>query len=198
MPQIGVPQKSIQEVLADGFPATTPAAAGRSSFILGQNLTEALSQRELGRPVSDKTPIAAPYRVSVGQPDLPVANVKTGTLTPSTAVDASGNRIIDSDLAFSNLTTGGAFDIAQTARTRAIRASKVENATVMAAPRTGGFGAGYGAMSGGTPAGAASDGLGNALSTQGNFAAAINRTGSRNHASINVIARPGASAPFLH
>lgn len=189
MPQIGTPTLNLEDILSGD---------GESSFILGQNLVEGEAQREKSRPTSDLTPIPAPYRVGVGQPDLPVANTKTGTLTPSVAVDANGNRIIDSDLNFSTLTTGGPFDVAQSARARAIRSGKVENATVLAAPKTTGFGAGYGAMSGGTPAGASSDGYGNTLSTQGSFAA-INRTGSRNHASINVIARPGdtVNAGFL-
>lgn len=197
MPQIGFPQKNIQDPFGDGYPATTPAAAGRSSFILGQNLTEALAQRELSRPTSDLVPLPNPWRVEVLQPDLPKANVKTGTLTPSTATDSNGNRIIDSNLTFSDLTTGGAFDLNESARGRAIDANgRLENATVLAQPLTNGFGAGYGAMSGGTPKGEESGGYGNTFSTQASFSA-INRTGSRNHANMHVIARPGASEPFL-
>lgn len=197
MSQLGVPQKNILEPLGDGYPATTPADAGKSSFILGQNLTEGLAQREESRPESDLTPLPHPYRVGTGQPDLPVANIKTGTVVPSVALDANGNRISDSNIVFSTLTTGGPYDTAKSARDRALVSGKVENATVLAQPKTSGYGAGYGAMSGGTPAGAASDGYGSTLSGQGAFAD-IDRVGSRNHASINVISRPGAALPFLY
>ena len=196
MPQIGFPQLNLQEPLGDGYPATSPAAAGQSSFILGQNLVEALAQRDLSRPTSDVTPLPHPFRLDFGQPDLPRANDQTGTLTPSTATDSNGNRIIDSDLNFSTLTTGAAFDIREDARGRAIKNSRIENATVLASPLTTGFGSGYGAMSGGTPKGEESDGYGNTLNTQGVFSA-INRVGSRNHANMHVIARPGAALPFL-
>jgi len=293
MPQIGYPQKNQQEPLGDGYPATTPAAAGKSSFILGQNLVEAESKEE-SKPTSDLTPIPNPYRVGVGQPDLPVANTKMGTLTPSTAKDANGNRIIDSDLTFSTTTRGGAFDMNQQARASAVKASKIENGTVLSRPLSTGYGGG--AFSGGTPGAKATaslvvqdltytavatgvggneisiaylpggtagsevvavtgkaitvtiqsgvstatqvraklllsapamllvsvvisgtpgtaqvsaaakymiggvtiplDGHGNAMNGTASFSA-INRVGSRNHASINVIARPGASDQFL-
>jgi hypothetical protein len=145
MSQLGVPTKNLEDVLA---------GAGQSSFILGQNLTDDLAQREKSRPTSDLTPIPAPYRVSVGQPDEPKANTKTGTLTPSTATDPNGNRIIDSDLTFTTLTKGGPYDATQAARARAIDGGLVLDATVPGAPRTTGTPGGYGAMSGGTPGGA--------------------------------------------
>ena len=177
MSQIGVPQKNILEQLGDGYPATTPAAAGRSAMTLGQTLVDGSNQREGGRAVSDKTPIPAPYRVGVGQPDLPVANTKH--------MEDSGP---GGQLVSANGTSGGSFDRPKAAATRAIKSSKIENATVPAAPLTTGYGAGYGAFSGGSPSAAASDGHGGVGATQVSNAN-INRVGSRNHASINVIAR---------
>jgi hypothetical protein len=198
MPQIGTPQKNLLEPIAGGYTSTSPAAAGKSALLLGQTLVDDSNQETGGRDSSDLLKVPKPYRAGVGQPDLPVANVQKKTIVPSNALDANGNRIVDSDAVFSGGVTGGPFDTAGAARTRAIKTSKAENATVLAAPRTSGFGAGYGAFSGGTPAGAASDGYGSAGNTQGSLSA-INRAGSRNHAMLNVIHRPGDNqAAFLY
>ena len=196
MPQIGIPQKSIQEILGSDFPATTPEDAGKSSFILGQNLTEAESKQS-SLPTSDLTPIPSAFRTEIGQPDKPQKNTKKSTQVPSTATDANGNRIKDSDRVFATGREKGAFDIRDEALDKATKGEdQIKNLTVPAAPLTTGFGSGYGAMSGGTPKGEESDGYGNFFNTQAVFAD-IDRVGSRNHASMNVISRPGASLPFL-
>lgn len=197
MSQIGVPQKNILEPMAGGYPATTPAAAGKSALLLGQTLVDEDNQQTGGRDSSDLLKVPKPYRVGVGQPDLPKANVQTKTITPNLAVDANGNRIVDSDAIFSTATSGGAFDGAQSARARSVKASKMETQVIEAQPLTIGYGAGYGAMSGGTPAQAGSGAYGGVGATQASIAA-INRVGSRNHASLNVIHRPGDNqAAFL-
>jgi hypothetical protein len=194
MPQIGSPQDNILEPIAGGYPATTPAAAGESAFILGQNLVEDENQETGGRDSSDTQPVPKPYRVSVGQPDLPAINTVTGTVVPTPAVDANGDQISESNVIFAPGTTGGPYDVSQQARARAtengINPALVENETVLAAPKTGGPGTGYGAMSGGTPAGVGSDGAGDSLNTQVSFPI-INTVGARNNASVNVISRPG-------
>jgi len=194
MPQIGTPQKNVLEPIAGGYPSTTPAAAGESALLLGQTLVDDANQQTGGQDQSDLLKVPKPYRVGVGQPDLPVKNIKTGTVVAAPALDANGNPISDSNVTFSNLTTGGPYDVTQSGRARAIEnsidANLVENETVLVAPKTGGPGTGYGAMSGGTPAGVGSDGAGNSLSIQ-HALPAINRVGSRNNASINVISRPG-------
>jgi hypothetical protein len=199
MSQIGSPQKNILEPIAGGYPSTTPAAAGKSALLLGQTLVDDANQETGGRDASDLLKVPKPYRVGVGQPDLPKANTQKKTIVPNGAVDANGNRIVDSDAVFSSGTNGGAFDGAQKARARALDGGTlIENAVIPAAPLTIGFGAGYGAMSGGTPAQAGSGAYGGVGASQASFAA-INRTGSRNHASVNVIHRPGDNqAAFLY
>lgn len=198
MSQIGSPQKNILEPIAGGYPATVPVAAGESSLTKGQLLVDNANQRTGGRDSSDLLKIPKPDRVSAFQPDLPVPNGNTKTIVANGAKDANGNRIVDSDAVFSAGTTGGPYDIAQSARLRALNArGQVELATVAAAPRTSGYGAGYGAFSGGSPAGASSDGYGTTANSQLSLAA-INRSGSRNHAMLNVIHRPGDNqAVFL-
>jgi len=194
MPQIGTPQTNILEPIAGGYSATTPAAAGESALLLGQTLVDDANQETGGRDSSDTQPCPKPYRVAVVQPDLPAINTETGTIVPTPAVDANGDEISESNVVFSTLTTGGPYDVSQQGRARAveggINSGLVENETVPAAPKTGGPGTGYGAFSGGTPAGVGSDGAGDSLSSQASFPA-INRSGSRNNASINVISRPG-------
>jgi hypothetical protein len=194
MSQIGTPQKNILEPIASGYPSTTPAAAGESALLLGQTLVDDSNQETGGRAGAAPMAIEPPYTEAVMQPDLPPVNALHITLTPNGAVDANGDKISDSTPTWSAGTTGGAYDPAKTAAARAIEgsinAALIEGETVLAQPLSGGPGTGYGAMSGGTPAGVGSDGAGNSLSVQGSFSA-INRSGSRNHASINVISRPG-------
>lgn len=152
MSQIGSPQKNILEPMAGGYPSTTPAAAGESALLLGQTLVDDANQQTGGLPIDDLTR-------SVEQPDLPELNTQHKTMVPNASVDANGNHIVDSDAVFASGTTGGPFDAAQAARERAtdegIDPALVENATVLGQPKTTGFGAGYGAFSGGTPGGAA-------------------------------------------
>ncbi len=208
MGQVGIPQKNLQEPLAGDYehdaaiapgsspPASfqepaVPAEAGQSSFILGQNLVEAIG-KEASKPTSDVAPIPHPYRLGTGLPDQPNQNTDKVTQVPSTATDANGNRISDSDRVQSAGTEKGAFDILEQARPRANEGSDlIKNHTVPAAPRTTGV-ANYGAMSGGTPEGAKSDGYGNEGNTQASFPD-IDRAGSRNHANLHVVSRPGAT-----
>jgi len=181
MSQIGTPQKNILEPMASGYPSTTPAAAGKSALLLGQTLVDDSNQEKGGRPQSETAPIPNPARVSVLQPDLPKVNAQHKNVSDPVTTFASG-------------TTGGPYDVTKSAAARAtangLDPALVESATVLAQPLSGGPGTGYGAMSGGTPAGVGSDGAGSGINTQASFAA-INRSGSRNNASINVIHRPG-------
>lgn len=145
MSQIGVPQDNILEPMAGGYPSTTPAAAGKSALTLGQTLVDDSNQETGGRPVSDLTPIPAPQRVSVEQPDLPKANTQHKNVADPLTTFASG-------------TTGGPYDTNESARARAtahgVNPALIEASTVLGQPRTTGEGAGYGAFSGGTPGGA--------------------------------------------
>lgn len=145
MSQIGVPQDNILEPMAGGYPATTPAAAGTSALTLGQTLVDDENQREGGRDSSDLLKVPKPYRVAVQQPDLPKANTDTKTVADPVTTFAPG-------------TTGGPFDVNQSARARAtansINPALIETSVVLGQPKTGGFASGYGAMSGGTPGGA--------------------------------------------
>ncbi len=142
MSQIGVPQDNILEPMAGGYPATTPAAAGTSALTLGQTLVDDANQETGGRDSSDLLKVPKPYRVAVQQPDLPKANTQKKT-------------VADPVTTFSSGTTGGPYDVNQSARARAIDAhGLVETSVVLAQPKTGGFASGYGAMSGGTPGGA--------------------------------------------
>jgi len=142
MSQIGVPQDNILEPIAGGYPATTPAAAGQSALTLGQTLVDDENQETGGRDSSDLLPIPRTDRVSVLQPDLPKVNTQKKI-------------VADPNTTFATGTTGGPFDANQSARARAIANGLLENATVLGQPRTGGAASGYGAMSGGTPGGAA-------------------------------------------
>jgi len=145
MSQIGVPQDNILEPMAGGYPATTPVAAGTSALTLGQNLVDDANQQTGGLPVSDLTPIPAPQRVSIQQPDLPAVNEDHKTISGADTIFASG-------------TTGGPYDTNESARARAtangVDAALIETSTVLGQPKTTGEGAGYGAFSGGTPGGA--------------------------------------------
>ncbi len=185
MSQIGVPQDNILEPMAGGYPATTPAAAGTSAMTLGQNLVDDANQQTGGRDSSDTTKLPKPYRVAVQQPDLPKANTQH-------------KNVADPVTTFQAGTSGGAFDADESARARSTDANGLlEVSVVTAQPLTIGYGAGYGAMSGGTPNPSGSGAYGGVGSSQGSFAA-INRTGSRNHANLSVIHRPGDNqAAFL-
>ena len=144
MSQIGTPQKNILEPIASDYPSTTPAAAGKSAIVDGQLLVDDANQLTGGRAGADPSKIAPPYTEAVMQPDLPPLNAEHVTITSSPV--------------FSSGTTGGAFDVSKSAVARAISGSidpaLIENETVLAAPKSGGSGTGYGAFSGGTPGGA--------------------------------------------
>jgi hypothetical protein len=176
MSQIGTPQKNILEPIAGGYPSTTPAAAGESAIVDGQTLVDDSNQETGGRAGAIPTKIKPAINSEVLSPDLPPVNA--GAL-------------------------GGPYDPELTAKARAIEgsinAALVENQTVLAQPLSGGPGTGYGAMSGGTPAGVGSDGAGSSGSVQLSLPA-ISAKGAKNNASINVIARPGdnQAGPFVY
>lgn len=143
MSQIGVPQKNILEPIAGGYPATTPVAAGESALTLGQTKVDDANQETGGRDASDLLKVPKPYRVSTGQPDLPKANTDHKDVADPTTTFNAG-------------TTGGPYDANQSARARAIDGNGlIETSVVLGQPKTGGLASGYGAMSGGTPGGAA-------------------------------------------